>query len=87
MSGIDDGTLLVGIQQVAREHLDFDGELTPDSDLLGTLALDSVRLLTLVMELENHFDINLEEGDEVGIETVHDLMDVLRDRLSQQGAV
>lgn len=87
MSGIDDGTLLAGIQQVAREHLDFDGELTPDSDLLGTLALDSVRLLTLVMELENHFDINLEEGDEVGIETVHDLMDVLRDRLSQQGAV
>ncbi len=78
----DDGRLLAGIQAVARAHLDYEGVLAPDTDLTAALALDSVRLLTLVMELENHFDINIEEGDEVGIETVGDLMDVLRDRLS-----
>ena len=50
------------------------------------MALDSIRMLTLVVELENHFKVMLEEGDEQGIETVADLMAVLRRRMEPAGA-
>ncbi len=50
--------------------------------LAEALELDSIRMLTLVVELENHFDICLEEGDEEGVETVGDLVAVLLLRLA-----
>jgi acyl carrier protein len=75
-----DDELRAGIAEVARLHLGYDGPLTDELPLIEALRLDSVRLLTLVAELENHFKIILEEGDEAGIETVGDLMAVLRRR-------
>ena len=69
---------LLGIQTVAENHLQFEGTLTEDTSLAETLRLDSIRLLTLVAELENHFEICLEDGDEYGLETVGGLIDILR---------
>lgn len=73
--------LLEGIAAVAREHLDYGGPVTPETSLVAAMELDSLRLLTLVVELENHFQVCLEEGDEEDIETVGDLVEVLRRRL------
>ena len=75
-----DDELRAGLAEVARLHLAYEGPLTDELPLIEALRLDSVRLLTLVAELENHFKIILEEGDEAGIETVGDLMAVLRRR-------
>ena len=72
--------LLKGIQEVAELHLDFEGQLNETTSLNETLRLDSLRLLTLVAELENHFQICLEDGDESGLDTVGSLMDVLEKR-------
>ena len=48
------------------------------------MRLDSLRLLTLVVEIENHFRIMLDEGGFAdGIETVSDLVDVIRSKLEQ----
>ena len=69
---------LNGIQAVAEAHLEFEGTLTEETSLAETLRLDSIRLLTLVAELENHFQICLEDGDEYGLDTVGGLIDVLR---------
>ena len=69
---------LNGIQAVAETHLEFEGTLTEETSLSETLRLDSIRLLTLVAELENHFQICLEDGDECGLDTVGGLIDVLR---------
>lgn len=76
-----DDEILDGIRAVAREHLDYDGDVSPQTRLVEVLELDSVRLLTLVVEVENHFDVCLEEGDEDGVETAGDLVAVLRSRL------
>ncbi len=73
--------ILEGVRSVAAEHLDFEGEIELATPLVQALELDSMRQLTLVVELENHFDVCLEEGDEDGIETVGDLVDVLRRRI------
>ncbi|HJN76796.1 MAG TPA: phosphopantetheine-binding protein [Myxococcota bacterium] len=74
--------VLEGVRSVAREHLDHEGELVLSTRLAEALELDSIRMLTLVVELENHFDICLEEGDEEGVETVGDLVAVLLLRLA-----
>lgn len=76
-----DEELLDGVRAVAREHLAYTGELTPHTRLVEALKLDSLRLLTLVVELENRFKVCLEEGDDEGLVTVADLLAVLRRRL------
>ena len=42
--------------------------------LVEDLELDSLKLLTLAVEIENHFRICLDEEDEAAIETVADLV-------------
>jgi hypothetical protein len=49
--------------------------------VLHDLQLDSIQQLTLVVELENHFEVCFDPGDESGIETVHDVMDLVAARL------
>ncbi len=49
--------------------------------LVEDLRLDSVRLLTLAAEVENRFRVFLDEVDEGGIETVGDLVAVVRRKL------
>lgn len=78
---LTDDELLEGVRAVAREHLAYEGDLGPDTRLLEALTLDSLRMLTLVVEIENRFEVCLEEGDEQGLETVEDLIAVLRRRL------
>jgi acyl carrier protein len=76
-----DATILEGIAQVAREHLGWQGPLTPDMRLVEDLRLDSVRLLTLAAEVENRFRVLLDEADELAIETVGDLVAIVRRKL------
>jgi acyl carrier protein len=83
---VSDQTLLEGIRAVAAEHLQHTEPIEPQTRLVEAMALDSIRMLTLVVELENHFKVMLEEGDEQGIETVSDLMQVLRSRMDTTGA-
>lgn len=77
-----DEAILVGIEEVAREHLGWQGGLTPEMRLVEDLRLDSVRLLTLAMEVENRFRVFLDEIDEAGIETVGDLIAAVRRKLT-----
>ena len=73
--------ILAGLQSVAEEHLDFEGTLSPKTRLLDALKLDSIRLLTFVVETENLFQVCLEEGDEEDIETAGDLVQLVKGRL------
>jgi acyl carrier protein len=77
-------TILHGISEVARLHLDWKGgDLSPEMRLVEDLRLDSVRLMTLAAEVENRFRIFLDEADELAIETVADLVDVVRRKLGR----
>ena len=76
-----DEAILVGIEEVAREHLGWQGGLSPEMRLVEDLRLDSVRLLTLAMEVENRFRVFLDEIDEAAIETVGDLIAAVRRKL------
>jgi acyl carrier protein len=78
---MSDEAILAGIADVARAHLGWEGTVTPDLRLLEDLRLDSIRLLTLAAEVENRFRVLLDEADEAGIETVGDLIAVVRRKL------
>jgi len=80
-----DGEILDGIAAVARKHLDYAGPLAPEMRLVEDLELDSIRLLTLAVEVENHFRVCLDEEDDRGIETVGDLVAVVRRELLAEG--
>jgi len=78
---MSDEAILAGIQEVARLHLAWEGKLAPEMRLIEDLRLDSVRLLTLAAEVENHFRVFLDELDEGAIATVGDLVSVIRRKL------
>jgi acyl carrier protein len=71
---VNDQEILDGIREVARRHLDVDGELRSDVRLAEDLELDSVKILTLAVEVENRFRICLDPSSEARIETVGDLV-------------
>jgi acyl carrier protein len=78
---MSEDAILLGIAEVARLHLGWEGALTPDMRLVEDLRLDSLRLLTLAAEVENRFRVLLDEADEAGIETVGDLVAAVRRKL------
>ena len=71
---MSEAAILAGVAEVARVHLGWEDPLTPDMRLVEDLRLDSIRLLTLAVEVENRFRVRLDELDEGGIETVGDLV-------------
>jgi acyl carrier protein len=73
--------VLDGIRAVVAKHLDWDAELPLAARLIEDLALDSIRLLTLATEVENHFRIILEPEDESAIVTVADLVTAVAGKL------
>lgn len=79
---MSDDVILAAITEVARLHLGWEGGLTPEMRLVEDLRLDSIRLLTLAAEVENRFRVLLDEVDEMAVETVGDLVALVRRKLS-----
>jgi acyl carrier protein len=81
-SGVLPDEILAGIREVARRHLGHRGALRPEMRLVEDLELDSIRLLTLAVEVENRFRVCLDEEDEAAIETVDDLVAAVARKLA-----
>ena len=76
-----DAEILEDIRDVARIHLKVERDIGMDTLLVETLGLDSLRMITLVAELENRFHVCFESGDEIGLTSIGQLVAVLRRRL------
>ena len=77
---MDRATVLRDVRQVLEEHLRI-AEVDEATHLFRDLELDSIQQLTLVVEIENHFKICFNEGDEAGIATIGDVVDAVSNRL------
>ena len=78
-----DAEILQGIEEIAHLHLHRSGRLAPEMELVEDLELDSLLLLTLAVEVENRFQICLDQQDEASIRTIGDLVGVVRRKLSR----
>lgn len=76
-----DDEIFAAIAEVARDKLEIT-HVQRSARLVEDLELDSIRLLTLAMEIEDRFQVCLDEDDEAGIETVDDLISVVRRKLA-----
>lgn len=74
--------ILAAIAELARTKLDFQGPLRREMRLVEDLELDSIRLMTLAMEIEDHFRIAIDEAEEDSILTVADLIAVVEHKLA-----
>ncbi len=84
MTGSD--PILAELRSLAAAELARD--LAPDElagDVELATALDSMQLLSLVVRVEDHFRVIIEEDDEARIVTVDDLVAVIRDKRSGPG--
>lgn len=76
-----DAEILTIIEDVARGHDLWHGTLTLDLRLVEDLELDSLKALTLAVEVENRFQICLDPEMESMITTVGGLVDMVRREL------
>ena len=74
-----DAEILSAIFEVAREELEWQGEVTPEMRLVEDLRLDSLALLTLAVAIEDRFRIRLDDVENE-LETVGDLVAAIRSR-------
>lgn len=81
---MDRQEILAGIEAAARKEIAFQGELRPDQRLVEDLQLDSIRLLSLAMAVEDRFRVALDAEDEGGIGTVGDLIDIVERKLGER---
>ncbi len=77
---MDRATVLRDVRQVLEEHLTI-ADVDEATHLFRDLELDAIQQLTFVVEIENHFKICFDEGDEAGIETIGDVVDTVSKRL------
>ena len=73
--------VLEHVQRVLAKHLRI-ADVQEETDLFRDLELDSVQQLTFIVELENAFEICFDEGEEAGIRTIGDVVDMVSRRLS-----
>jgi acyl carrier protein len=66
------------LQQVAGSAV----SITPETNIAEELSLDSVKVLDLVMELEDEFDISVPLNLMVDVQTVNDLVDLIEKVIS-----
>jgi acyl carrier protein len=72
------------LQQIVRDGLGDATPITPETDLLGDLQLDSVKQLELIVEVENAFEICIESDEEYGLATVAELVALVEQRIQQE---
>jgi acyl carrier protein len=82
MIEMDHDEILAAIEEVARLHVGFTGALRPEMRLVEDLELDSLKALTLALEVENRFRICIDPELEAKLETVGDLVGAVRQLLA-----
>ena len=79
----DQAEALAVIRRVVNGELGLSCAVRPQDDLVLDLHLDSVGLLTLVVELEDAFRVALREEDAAAVRTVADLCALVAQRASR----
>jgi acyl carrier protein len=74
------------LARLARDRLQPSAPLTPETQLVADLALDSIQQLELVVALENHFRVALELEDGQEIRTLGQLARWIERARAQAGA-
>ncbi|GDX61110.1 MAG: acyl carrier protein [Nitrosospira sp.] len=73
----DQETILQRLSHHLKNFVGLGIEISPEMDLINQLAIDSIKLLNLVMEIEDEFDISIPISSLVDIHTVNDFSNLI----------
>ncbi len=80
---MNEAAIFEQVHGILRDVLKRDVPLQLTTDFRRDLHLDSLKLLELVVAIENHFEISLEPGDEAALSTVGDVVRFLATRVTK----
>lgn len=70
------------IREIILEYTDIPREsITPKTQFLADIAMNSLDIMTMVGQIEDEFDITVETEDLDSIFTVQDLVDYINERI------
>ena len=72
--------VLAGLEPLAPEGV----ELDEDTDLVQTMGLDSVKVLDMLLDIEDDFDVEVPLEALVDVNTVGQLVTVVHRRIKEQ---
>lgn len=72
------------VVQILRSRCRVEGEILPESRLAADLKLDSVGILTMALEIENLYGMNLGDEPDSPPETVEDVVALISVRLRER---
>lgn len=75
--------ILKDVQEIAQDELDVEPEkITMDTNIKEDLDADSLDLFEILNELEDKYDIELDDDD--SIQTISQLVDFVKDQMDKQ---
>lgn len=69
--------MLEKVVEILRQHTD-NPDIRPDSELKKDLGLDSLQVVSVVVEIEDALGVDIEERRVAGLIVVQDLLDALQ---------
>ncbi|MBI3926920.1 MAG: hypothetical protein HY319_15395 [Armatimonadetes bacterium] len=72
------------IERILREECRVTADIRPESRLAEDLGLDSMGILTLALELENDYRIQLGEDPDDPPQTLAEVVRLVRERLEER---
>ncbi len=66
------------LMRLLRKTLDADAPLSPATNLVGDLGLESIQVIEYLCEVEDHFDLAIDEATLADVQTVADLAEVIK---------
>ena len=75
----DTSDLEAKVRKIVSEQMGVDeGEISPETSFVNDLNADSLDTVELVMELEEHFDLNIPDEEAEKIQTVGQAIDYIK---------
>jgi acyl carrier protein len=69
--------------KIIKENLDIDSktDIELDAHIIHDLGGDSLSAVEIVMEIEEEFDIEIDDGEVEDLESINALVDLIKDRI------
>jgi len=78
---------LVGTTNILNKHVELERPIRPDDDITNDLGLDSLAVMEVMADIEDHFQINIPDDMLSKLVTVEDVARALLDLQNLQNHV
>jgi acyl carrier protein len=73
------------VKAAIRSHTDATADLTPQTELVADLGIDSLGVMEVVADIEDKFELTISDTELRNVTTLGDVVHAIEERLRQQG--